>query len=509
MPMPKYGAAHVLHPHVTRENWSNIRTAGKAARVGNELAGNLVDRASTIFGATFDPSTYLLTHATIVASVDVYKPPGIRMGAVVEDGFRVNRKFGDFRVKPACDKYINNNKDAWSRQVLLAAYPTFIGGHNFVEHVQMEELSKGRIVDAVARDIGDSVYVDILIATDRQHKDLVTAIENGKMGTLSMGCTVDGTICTKCGHWAADETEMCPHIKYGKGNTFYDEQGRMHRIAELCGHSSMDPSGGVTFIEASWVETPAFTGAVLRNVLEPTPEISLKAQQILASPPPQWSADAALRAASMALGTADATVVKTGLGHPQRSPLVAAPTLGSDFLSGWEDLDEGGDEDGGEAETPAAPDAPAEEGAFENVEKELERHLTDQVKKRVKKKLDDKDVDDALSPEDSSMDPNDSVIKEARSKVAMAYKVAVETLVRKSASDVELIDDIASLNARVGVQIPVSVYRTSLKVGRSSRYDSLRTFLAACQRALGKVPTESEARTLIRLGKILSRFEER
>lgn len=144
--------------------------------------------------------------------------------------------------------------DSWDRDVLLKSYRTFIGSHNFVEHVQVEDLSKGRIIDAVARDIGDSVYIDILVATDRKHTDLVKAIESGQMNSMSMGCTVDFTQCTKCGNVAVDETEMCKHIRYEKGNTFFDEKGQQHRVAELCGHKTVD-GGGVTFIEASWVAT--------------------------------------------------------------------------------------------------------------------------------------------------------------------------------------------------------------------------------------------------------------
>lgn len=212
MPMVKYARASIVHPGVgmsperSFNRWQKVR---KASRRDGNVSVDLIGQASEIFDAPFDPSKYLLTHATIVASVDVYQPPGVKLGSVVDEGFQVNRKYGDFRIKPESDRYINNNLDAWSRPVLLKSYKTFIGGHNFVEHVQIEDLSKGRIIDAAARDIGESVYVDILIATDRQHRDLVTALESGKMSTLSMGCTIDGSICTKCGHWAADETEMC------------------------------------------------------------------------------------------------------------------------------------------------------------------------------------------------------------------------------------------------------------------------------------------------------------
>jgi hypothetical protein len=202
----KFARAAIVQPHVTGKGWAKVRTAAKAEA---KVSENLIDRASEIFGKPFNPKDYLLTHATIVASVDTYEPTNTKLGKVQDGSFRVNRKYGNFRIKLGCDKFINNNLDAWDREVLLKSYRTFIGAHNFVEHVQVEELSKGRIIDAVARDIGESVYVDILIATDRKHADLVEAIESGKMGTLSMGCTVDGTICTKCGHWAADETEMC------------------------------------------------------------------------------------------------------------------------------------------------------------------------------------------------------------------------------------------------------------------------------------------------------------
>lgn len=277
------------------------------------------------------------------------------------------------------------------------------------EHVQIPELSKGKIIDAVARDLGDTVYIDILVATDRKHKDLIADIESGKISTLSMGCFIPGTqitmgdstkkniedirpddtvitheghikrvdnlqirigkfqvqrvwiegyenpiistdnhpyfvvggtyegeillqdthkvradrlqsgdvlydlidgeevyhtvskvepsyyegpvynleveddhsyiadgvavhnctvqytVCSRCGKVAKDDTEMCDHIKYAKGNHFFDKKGKRRRIFEFCGHNS-DPES-VEFIEASWVANPAFKGAVMRNIL--------------------------------------------------------------------------------------------------------------------------------------------------------------------------------------------------------------------------------------------------
>ena len=285
----KYAYAHVVKPHLDGPAWNNIRTA--AVHEGG-VSQSLSDQATGILGSSLNPEQYLLTHATIVCSVDVVEQKG-KTGSVVEDGQQVVRKYADYRITPGCDKFINNNMDAWSRDVLMKSYKTFIGAHNFVEHVQVEDLSKGRVIDAVARDIGDSVYIDILVATDRKHSDLVDAIESGRMATMSMGCSVDFTICTKCGHVAADETEMCKHIKYEKGNTFYDEKGNKHRVAELCGHPTVDPTGGVTFIEASWVATPAFPGAVMRNIIKPAdvaPKVAQNIQDICLSHPKSGSA---------------------------------------------------------------------------------------------------------------------------------------------------------------------------------------------------------------------------
>ncbi len=156
MAFMKFARAEIQQPTigVGRGGWAKVRTAAKASA---EVSENLIDRASEIFGKPFNPKDYLLTHATIVASVDTYEPPNVKMGRVMENGFRVNRRYANYRVKLGCDKYINNNLDCWDRDVLLKSYRTFIGGHNFVEHVQVEELSKGRIIDAVARDLGDTI----------------------------------------------------------------------------------------------------------------------------------------------------------------------------------------------------------------------------------------------------------------------------------------------------------------------------------------------------------------
>ncbi len=168
----KKANAMVVHPRISGRKWGGIR---KVASSGS--ARNLTDQAREILGETLNSDTYLVTHCTIVASVDVDSVPGAKLGNIKVGSKTVDRRYPDYHIKPQCSQFVNNNGDSWSRDVLRMAYPTFIGAHNFREHVQIEDQSKGRIIDAAARDIGDSLYIDILVATSRKHSALVQDIE--------------------------------------------------------------------------------------------------------------------------------------------------------------------------------------------------------------------------------------------------------------------------------------------------------------------------------------------
>ena len=456
----KYASATVTQPYVTPKTWGKIRTASS----DKNIPANIVDQATTILGNAFNPEQYLLTHATIVASVDTYEPSNSKLGSVDDNGFTVNRKYGNFRIKPECDKFINNNLDSWDRDVLLKSYRTFIGSHNFVEHVQVEDLSKGRIIDAVARDIGESVYIDILVATDRKHTDLVKAIESGKMNSMSMGCTVDFTQCTKCGNVAVDETEMCKHIRYEKGNTFFDESGKQHRIAELCGHKSVE-GGGVTFIEASWVATPAFTGAVMRNIISPTEEITKKAEQILSVPPAEWSEETLLKVAKNSKHA---------------------------FDFGGDDDEDG--EDGGD-----------EKDEFQDFETDIEKAVLNKIKRKIRKKINEDEESEKKSPqpspEESTAEPNDNVIKQARQK---EYLNNVRTLIATSSSSADLINSLAEYNNLVGLSIPRSIYRIALSLGSISNYPNSDHYIKCGSKLKGNHFSQKERYILIKLGTLLS-----
>lgn len=252
-----------------RQDWGRMASGHGRVRVARDIQ---------VDWSNFTPDNYLFTHATIVSSV-----------AVEENGYH---------IKPACTELVNNNGNGWTNEVLLATFRSFVGGENYLEHVQIPELSKGKILDAVLRPViykdtqgreAGVYYCDILVATNRKHEGLVKDIESGKLTTMSMGCLADYVTCSRCGIVLSDNQPNCEHLDRQLLTSFTDENGVERIVAELCGRMvkkggklEADPKS-VRFIEASWVEKPAFYGAVLNHYLSEVPETA----KILAFPTPK------------------------------------------------------------------------------------------------------------------------------------------------------------------------------------------------------------------------------
>ena len=237
MAFTKVANAELKEPTLSVSNWNQMygtRTFGQKTASFNKIAA--------------DTSKYLLSHCTIMASVQTEARPY------------------DYLIKPECSHLVNNNDDAWTNEVLKLSHRSFVGAFNFVEHFQNSKYAKGHILDAVLRKIQIAppevwvYFCDILVATDVAHEELVSDIRAGKVRYLSMGCVTDLVICSFCGSHVTDSNTYCGHLSYQKGTFLADEDGVPRRIAELCGHASL-PNGGVKFVEASWVGTPAFPGA--------------------------------------------------------------------------------------------------------------------------------------------------------------------------------------------------------------------------------------------------------
>lgn len=472
----KTAEAKVMHPRVSQKTWGRVRRTAHQRIATSDL----VARASKLLDRSLSPDNYLLTHSTIVCSVDTEKVENAKLGRVKVGGRTIERRYDDYRIVPQCDKYINNNYDAWSRPVILASYPTFIGAHNFLEHLQVESLSKGRVIDAVHRDIGDSVYVDILVATDRKHRELVASIESGELNTLSMGCSIEFSICTKCGNVAEDEVQLCDHVKYEKGNVFYDERGIQRRVAELCGHHTIQPNGGVGFIDASWVAVPAFRGAVLNKILTPTTGVSEQMRRVLAEPSKPIDSRRLQKAARQVI---------------QRK-LIA--------FNGFDEEEEGGDEEGEKAkEEPKSP--------LKELEEDILNAVVERVKDRVDEDLKGQVAERAVGLDVPTNSTNDNLIKQAKRKGASReqYARGLHQVLQTSTSNFEFVHKLRYLNRLAGAFIPDELYQASLEAGVSSPFVSDQDFLNHCAKVLGRDPDADEAKALVRLGRLLNKFQVR
>lgn len=474
-----------------------------------------------------DPKQFLLSHATIVASVDAYAPKGAKTGRQMNRGIQIDVKWPDYRVKPDCHPIINNNGDAWERSLLLSTYRSFIGAHNYLEHIQLPALSKGFIVDAIARDLGHTCYIDILVATDRKHGQLVADILGGKIEAMSMGCISLFTTCTKCGNVAADDSQLCPCVMYeGKGTKFIDESGMEHPIAELIGHVTVPNSN--QFIEASWVRNPAFRGAVRRNILNPeSQQVAAKVQQVARIHEIRTTEvlpDGLARAASVRR-RAD----EEALDSP--SPGDAAPDAGGD--SGGDPGPAGDsaldlDSDASEKEADAGAPAPSGSGSggidslLDKAQEQLLQIMVDKLGDRLTPKPDDVGTVRTPGAVDSMNDnfvhsstdfmrrlrrefPNSPKLTRWASN---AYRIVHEggiAAVRAAGLTPRDLITLSWVQDRVnGRHFPASLYKLAMQVGPSNQFPSETSFLATCSTRIGRKLTTPEAKFLSWKGRIAS-----
>lgn len=230
------------------ENWGNFKKEASVTAIENKNTSNdSQEKTSEIpkddefeVVASINPEKFIYIHTTIMAGVKTE-----------ENGYNITAE---------TEKFINDNNDAWTNDDLLKDHKSFKRATTFVEHDQRLENAKGKCIDVIARDMGDTILIDVLFSVDRRHKDLVANIENGIINAVSMGCSTAQTVCSICGNVANDPENYCKHLKNGnKGSRFKIADGTSRRSAEIC--------KGNTFFDVSLVANPAFAGAVFRNIL--------------------------------------------------------------------------------------------------------------------------------------------------------------------------------------------------------------------------------------------------
>jgi len=491
MAFQKFANASIIETGINYPTWDEVRQ--KAQALGSSFETR---EASRLALGEYQPKDYVLTHCSIIASVDTENGPG-PLGRHLEGGFEVNRRFEDYYITPKTSQYVNSNGDCWDRQTLLGSFRTFIGSENYCEHIQIPELSKGKVIDAVARDLGDSVYVDILVATHRKNKPLIKAIASRELNTLSMGCNIAYSRCSKCGNVAHDATELCEHVKYHKLTYFYDATGKRRIVAELCGHHT-DP-GSVQFIEASWVANPAFKGAVVRSILTPE-EVQKYAPGIQAAlNQPTRVADPDLMA---------------------RAARTSRMVSSFDFGQGEEEEFGGAGEAGGEGTKESDPLSEAVDDLATHIRNRALQKVRDEMREKgpprsdLKENLNDTLIKEAsqnpqwkriaLNLNRSLKDPR----KTRRVLLGLLYHKhggwsSVKAANTFSGSEVlaisRVLDTVQGVKKTAG---EARIYRVVIAVGGTAPYGNEDVYLAACRRVLGRQPTDTERQSLVVKGKL-------
>lgn len=237
--------------------WKNWETERIASSKHLEKSRGKKNFEYEVDFSRFTPDRYLLSWCTAVAGVEPE-----------EDGHTI--------VGPH-NKWINDNGNAWLNELLLESYHSFIMAENYLEHVQIPAMSKGKILDAVSwvveKDFAGykepipTIFIDVLVATDKKkHPKLVSDIKSRKINTMSMGCDITHAQCSRCGKVCEEGVDdPCDHIKNQLGRYYKWTDGKRRRTAELCGQPGR--KGSCTFKEHSWVRKPAFYWAKLHGFI--------------------------------------------------------------------------------------------------------------------------------------------------------------------------------------------------------------------------------------------------
>jgi uncharacterized C2H2 Zn-finger protein len=249
------GKANLLTELKPWNSWNRHTGIRKAS---GDFDGRIASSEVEVDFSKFKTDEYLFSWVTAIAGIEV--------------------ESDDHTIVAPHNKWINENGNAWKNEVVLESYHSFILAENYLEHIQIPALSKGKVLDAVAwvvhkqyngyKEPVPTIFVDCLLATNKKkHKSLCDNILNGTIDTTSMGCSIEWTQCSRCGkYFEEDKDRFCRHIEDDLGRSYTDKKGIKRKVAELCGRQGYPDS--CIFKELSWVRRPAFYPAKKHGFVE-------------------------------------------------------------------------------------------------------------------------------------------------------------------------------------------------------------------------------------------------
>jgi len=165
----------------------------------------------------------------------------------------------------------NDNGDFFADEELLKvvevggksmpAYKTFEGCPVFSNHENDDvEKARGKVVHArwvekTSKTGETEKYVECLLRIDREaYPALARGVEKDYICEVSMGCSVDKSICSICGNIAENQDDYCTHIKNYKTRKYSGPVDMKDGIKRMANSEDVyEINKGIKFIEISWV----------------------------------------------------------------------------------------------------------------------------------------------------------------------------------------------------------------------------------------------------------------
>jgi len=164
-----------------------------------------------------------------------------------------------FRAKAIVADLPNTNGDYFSEEEITGAYKSFEGVPFFTNHDnQNVENARGKIIFAEYVPEEKAVYTIAFI--DREaFPHICRSIEEEYVTGVSMGCSVEYSVCNICENKAEKVDEYCPHIQNRKGRTFSGTARNVNtgEVKQFRNELVFEYNHGIKFIELSAVVDPA------------------------------------------------------------------------------------------------------------------------------------------------------------------------------------------------------------------------------------------------------------
>jgi hypothetical protein len=244
-------------------------------------------------------------HMLKTASVNMREAAKIGLQSLYADPKEVLEKYKDFdivkemqarkgakllwvRARAIDADTVNANGDYFSKEELLKnveikgekipAYKTFEGVPIYTNHKNDDiEQAKGMVVYAEWDESENCVYCTFFV-DEEAYPDIARNIRTGVIHDVSMGCSVDYGICSKCKNKAFTEKDYCECLKKYKGKT-----------EPSSGKKVYEENYNLKFIELSCVGDGAFETCEIQeiydveDVLSAAENLEKKASEICAN----------------------------------------------------------------------------------------------------------------------------------------------------------------------------------------------------------------------------------